>query len=129
MSVFVGALVVTTPQQMALEVTRRGVTMFRKLEVPVIGVVQNMGSMICSKCNHRNEMFGPAINSFAKELGIKTIHIARNIFNSIFYDSKNVHITIMSYFLNLWCNKLVVSYNNDGYINFAVLLTLLLIET
>lgn len=66
---FAGALVVTTPQQAALQVTRRGVTMLQKLEVPVIGLVQNMSSFVCSSCNKRNELFGPAINEFASELG------------------------------------------------------------
>uniref|UniRef100_A0A1B6KMF2 Iron-sulfur protein NUBPL n=2 Tax=Graphocephala atropunctata TaxID=36148 RepID=A0A1B6KMF2_9HEMI len=68
-----GALVVTTPQQMALQVTRRGVTMFRKLQVPLVGIVQNMGSVVCSNCSHRNELFGPAIRKFAKELDIEVV--------------------------------------------------------
>ncbi|XP_046670258.1 iron-sulfur protein NUBPL isoform X1 [Homalodisca vitripennis] len=68
-----GALVVTTPQQMALQVTRRGVTMFRKLEVPIIGVVQNMGSVVCTNCSHKNELFGPEIKKFAQDLDIEVV--------------------------------------------------------
>lgn len=69
-NVCLGGLVVTTPQQLATQVAGRGVTMFRKLGVPIIGVVQNMGTVICSNCKHKNELFGPAINKFAKDLGL-----------------------------------------------------------
>ncbi|XP_054272109.1 iron-sulfur protein NUBPL isoform X2 [Macrosteles quadrilineatus] len=68
-----GGLVVTTPQQLATQVAGRGVTMFRKLGVPIIGVVQNMGTVICSNCKHKNELFGPAINKFAKDLDIDVV--------------------------------------------------------
>ncbi|KAI8437124.1 hypothetical protein MSG28_010474 [Choristoneura fumiferana] len=56
-----GALVVTTPQSAALQVTRRGVNMFEKLKVPIIGLVENMSHAICSECGAKNYVGKPAI--------------------------------------------------------------------
>ena len=53
-----GAVVVTTPQGVALEDVRRGVEMFRKLNVPVLGVVENMSGFTCPCCGERTEIFG-----------------------------------------------------------------------
>ena len=53
-----GAIIVTTPQDVALEDVRRGVEMFRKLEVPVLGVVENMSHFTCPCCGERIEVFG-----------------------------------------------------------------------
>lgn len=53
-----GAVIVTTPQDVALLDARRGIEMFRKVSVPVLGVVENMGVHICSKCGHAEAIFG-----------------------------------------------------------------------
>ncbi|OAD57028.1 Iron-sulfur protein NUBPL [Eufriesea mexicana] len=45
-----GALLITTPQKAALEVTRRGANMFKRLNIPIIGIVENMSNVICPKC-------------------------------------------------------------------------------
>ncbi len=53
-----GAVVVTTPQDIALLDARKGFKMFEKVEVPVLGIVENMSIHICSKCNHEEHIFG-----------------------------------------------------------------------
>ena len=53
-----GAVIVTTPQDIALLDARKGLKMFRKVEVPVLGVVENMSLHICSKCGHEEPLFG-----------------------------------------------------------------------
>ena len=53
-----GAIVVTTPQDIALLDARRGLGMFRKVHVPVLGVVENMSLHICSNCGHAEPIFG-----------------------------------------------------------------------
>lgn len=52
------ALVVTTPQDLALADARKGVAMFEKVEVPVLGIIENMSYHICSQCGHREAIFG-----------------------------------------------------------------------
>ena len=53
-----GAVIVTTPQDVALLDARKGVEMFRKVKVPLLGVVENMGVHICSNCGHAEAIFG-----------------------------------------------------------------------
>lgn len=53
-----GAVIVTTPQPVALEDVRRGVQMFHTVNVPVLGVVENMSTYICGKCKTRTGIFG-----------------------------------------------------------------------
>lgn len=53
-----GAVVVTTPQDIALLDCRKGIEMFRKVEIPVLGVVENMSMHICSNCGHQEPLFG-----------------------------------------------------------------------
>jgi ATP-binding protein involved in chromosome partitioning len=53
-----GAVIVTTPQDIALLDARKGVKMFEKVGVPILGVVENMSIHICSKCGHEEHIFG-----------------------------------------------------------------------
>jgi ATP-binding protein involved in chromosome partitioning len=52
-----GAVIVSTPQDLALLDARRGVAMFRKVEVPILGIVENMSYFICPECGHRSDIF------------------------------------------------------------------------
>jgi ATP-binding protein involved in chromosome partitioning len=53
-----GAIIVTTPQDIALLDARKGLKMFEKVEVPVLGIVENMSIHICSNCGHEESIFG-----------------------------------------------------------------------
>ncbi|MDE2005873.1 MAG: Mrp/NBP35 family ATP-binding protein, partial [Rhodospirillales bacterium] len=53
-----GAVIVSTPQDIALIDARRGVAMFQKVNVPVLGIVENMSYFCCPNCGHRAEIFG-----------------------------------------------------------------------
>lgn len=53
-----GAVIVTTPQDIALLDCKKGIEMFRKVEIPVLGVVENMSVHICSNCHHEEPLFG-----------------------------------------------------------------------
>jgi ATP-binding protein involved in chromosome partitioning len=53
-----GAVIVTTPQDIALLDARRGLKMFEKVEVPVLGIIENMSIHICSQCGHEEHIFG-----------------------------------------------------------------------
>lgn len=53
-----GAVIVTTPQDLALLDARKGVEMFRKVHIPVLGVVENMAVHICTNCGHAEHLFG-----------------------------------------------------------------------
>ncbi|XP_065830250.1 iron-sulfur cluster transfer protein NUBPL-like [Oscarella lobularis] len=66
-----GVVMVTTPQDIALLDVRRGTEMFRKVGIPVLGVVQNMSVFQCSNCGHRTHIFGQdGGKSFAKEANV-----------------------------------------------------------
>jgi ATP-binding protein involved in chromosome partitioning len=52
-----GAVIVTTPQDIALADARKGIKMFEKVNVPVFGIVENMSYYICTNCGHREEIF------------------------------------------------------------------------
>jgi len=53
-----GAVIVSTPQDIALLDARRGVAMFEKTHVPVLGIVENMSSFCCPNCGHSTPLFG-----------------------------------------------------------------------
>ncbi len=53
-----GAVIVSTPQDIALIDARKGLNMFRKVDVPVLGLIENMSYFCCPNCGHRTEIFG-----------------------------------------------------------------------
>jgi len=53
-----GAIVVTTPQQVSLADSRRAMAMYKKLNIPVLGVIENMSYFVCSNCSHEADIFG-----------------------------------------------------------------------
>jgi ATP-binding protein involved in chromosome partitioning len=53
-----GAVIVSTPQDLALIDARRGVTMFKKVAVPILGVIENMATFVCPNCGHASHIFG-----------------------------------------------------------------------
>jgi ATP-binding protein involved in chromosome partitioning len=53
-----GAVVVTTPQGVSVSDVRKAVGMFRQLNIPVLGVVENMSYFVCGHCNERTDIFG-----------------------------------------------------------------------
>ncbi|HEX5092821.1 MAG TPA: iron-sulfur cluster carrier protein ApbC [Burkholderiales bacterium] len=53
-----GAVIVTTPQDIALIDARKGLKMFEKVGIPILGVVENMSSHVCPKCGHESHIFG-----------------------------------------------------------------------
>jgi len=66
-----GAVIVTTPQDIALLDARKGLKMFEKVNVPVLGIVENMSVHICSQCGHAEHVFGQGGGeSMAKQYGI-----------------------------------------------------------
>src|ERR1700728_4623424 len=53
-----GAIIVTTPQDIALADARKGLAMFEKVSVPVLGIIENMSMHVCSQCGHTEHVFG-----------------------------------------------------------------------
>jgi ATP-binding protein involved in chromosome partitioning len=53
-----GAIVVTTPQEVSLADSRRAVRMYQKLNIPVLGIVENMSFFVCPSCQHESDIFG-----------------------------------------------------------------------
>ena len=66
-----GAIIVSTPQDLALIDARKGLNMFRKVDVPVLGIIENMSYFICPKCGERSDIFGHGgARMEAEKLGI-----------------------------------------------------------
>ena len=53
-----GSVVVTTPQDLSLLDARRALTMFRQVDVPCLGLVENMSVFVCPSCGHQESIFG-----------------------------------------------------------------------
>lgn len=67
-----GAVIVSTPQDIALIDAVKGVNMFAKVDVPILGIVENMSYYICPKCGNRDDIFGHAgAKETAERLGVK----------------------------------------------------------
>ena len=66
-----GAIVVSTPQDVALIDARKGVDMFRKMETPILGMIENMSRYVCSNCGHEEHLFGHGgVREAAERLGV-----------------------------------------------------------
>jgi len=64
-----GAVIVTTPQDIALLDARKGIEMFRKVDIPVLGVAENMSFFACPQCGARSEVFGGGGGELAANCG------------------------------------------------------------
>jgi ATP-binding protein involved in chromosome partitioning len=66
-----GAVIVSTPQDIALIDARKGLNMFKKVEVPILGLIENMSTFICPKCGEQSDIFGHGgARSEAQRLGV-----------------------------------------------------------
>lgn len=66
-----GAIIVSTPQDVALIDARKGVDMFRRMNIPIIGMIENMSTHICSNCGHEEHVFGHGgVAAEAEKLGV-----------------------------------------------------------
>ncbi|AUC56079.1 sodium:proton antiporter (plasmid) [Sagittula sp. P11] len=66
-----GAVIVSTPQDVALLDARKGIDMFKQLNVPILGMIENMSTHICSKCGHEEHVFGHGgVAAEAAKLGV-----------------------------------------------------------
>jgi ATP-binding protein involved in chromosome partitioning len=66
-----GAVIVSTPQDIALIDARKGLAMFRKVEVPILGLIENMSYYLCPSCGHRDEIFSHGgAHRTADQLGV-----------------------------------------------------------
>ena len=69
-----GAVIVTTPQDIALLDARKGLKMFEKVSVPVLGVVENMSTHVCSNCGHEEHIFGAGGGArMAEQYGVELL--------------------------------------------------------
>ena len=69
-----GAVIVTTPQDVALLDARKGIEMFNKVGVPILGIVENMSSHVCTQCGHQEAIFGSGGgDKLSKDYGVEVI--------------------------------------------------------
>jgi ATP-binding protein involved in chromosome partitioning len=69
-----GAVIVTTPQDIALLDAKKGLKMFEKVGIPILGIVENMSTHICSNCGHEEHIFGAGGGErMAKEYGVAVL--------------------------------------------------------
>lgn len=66
-----GAIIVSTPQDVALLDARKGIDMFRQMKTPILGMIENMSTHICSNCGHEEHVFGHGgVAAEAEKLGV-----------------------------------------------------------
>jgi ATP-binding protein involved in chromosome partitioning len=69
-----GAIIVSTPQDIALLDARKGIDMFGKLGVPILGMIENMSTHVCSNCGHEEHLFGHGgVTAEAEKLGVPVL--------------------------------------------------------
>jgi ATP-binding protein involved in chromosome partitioning len=69
-----GAVIVTTPQDIALIDAKKGLKMFEKVGIPILGIVENMAVHVCSKCGHAEHIFGAGgAQAMGEQYGIEVL--------------------------------------------------------
>jgi Mrp family chromosome partitioning ATPase len=71
-----GAVLITTPQEVALQDVRKEIDFCRKVGIPILGLVENMSGFVCPKCTTESEIFKPTTGgaeAMGKELGIEML--------------------------------------------------------
>ena len=69
-----GAVIVTTPQDIALIDAKKGLKMFEKVGIPILGIVENMSTHICSNCGHEENIFGAGgAEKMGKDYGVEVL--------------------------------------------------------
>lgn len=68
-----GAVLITTPHNASLQVTKRGAKMLKKLNIPIIGIVENMSSIKCPNCLSNVKLFGMGTDNLAEELAVPVL--------------------------------------------------------
>ncbi len=69
-----GAVIVTTPQDIAAIDARKGLAMFRKVSIPVLGVIENMSTHVCTRCGHEEAIFGAgAADAMATDFAVEVL--------------------------------------------------------
>ena len=104
-----GAIIVSTPQDIALIDAVKGLNMFKKVNVPKIGIIENMSHFICPKCNEKNMIFGSnGVHNTAKEMNISFLgQIPLNIDIRINSDLGKPHKNNLNeYFVNI-CEEII----------------------
>lgn len=104
-----GALIVTTPQEMALIDARKGLEMFKKVGIPVLGIVENMATHICTHCGQEDAIFGHGgASKLAKEYGVAQLgslpldtHIREDVDKGIPTVAANPSGTLAQAYINL----------------------------
>jgi len=69
-----GAVIVTTPQDIALLDARKGLKMFEKVNIPILGIVENMSTHVCPNCGHESHIFGEGgADRMAKDYSVEVL--------------------------------------------------------
>jgi ATP-binding protein involved in chromosome partitioning len=70
-----GALIISTPQDIALKDAVKGINMFKKMDIPILGMIQNMSLFICPHCHNSTHVFGShsGVTKACKEHGIEVL--------------------------------------------------------
>lgn len=68
-----GAIIVTTPHSLSLVDVAKGILMFEKVHVPVLGVIENMSYFVCDNCDKRHHIFGSSTHSLKERFGLTTL--------------------------------------------------------
>jgi ATP-binding protein involved in chromosome partitioning len=68
-----GAVIVTTPHSLSLVDVAKGILMFEKVNVPVLGIVENMSYFVCDNCEKKHHIFGSSARSLRERFGLATL--------------------------------------------------------